>query len=64
MYVLADVRRGGYLTFVDPGVSDLGILDLQCPVLAGRLVDGPEPLVAGVRVPADGQQVNVPVPDP
>lgn len=54
MYILADVRRGGYLAFVDPGVSDLRIFDLQCPVFAGRLVNGTEPLIAGVRVPADG----------
>lgn len=62
--VLADVRRGGYLAFVDSRVPDLRVFDLQRPVLAGRLIDRPEPLVAGVRVPAYGQQVNVPVPDP
>lgn len=64
MNVLADVWRGGYLAFVDSRVSDLGVLDLQSPVFAGRLIDGPEPLVTGVRVTAHGQQVNVPVSDP
>lgn len=64
MNVLADVRRGGYLALVDARVPYLRVLDLQRPVLAGRLIDGPEPLVPGVRVPAYGQQVDVPVPDP
>lgn len=64
MDVLADVRRGRYLAFVDSRVSDLRVLDLERPILAWRLIDGPEPLVTGVCIPADGQQMNVPVPDP
>jgi len=64
MNVLADVRCGGYLAFVDPRVSDLRVLDLERPVFTGWLIDRPEALVTGVRVPADGQQVNVPVSDP
>jgi len=64
MNVLADVWRGGYLAFVDTRVSDLRILDLERPVFAGWLIDRPETLVAGIRVPADGQQVNVTVSNP
>lgn len=64
MNVLANVWRGGYLALVDTWVPDLRILDLQRPVFTGRLIDGPEPLVSGVRVPAHSQQVDVPVPDP
>lgn len=64
MNVLTDVRCGGYLAFVDTRISDLRILDLERPVFAGRLVDRPETLVAGICVPADGQQVDVSVSDP
>lgn len=64
MNILADVRCGRYLAFVDARIPDLWVLDLQRPILAGRLIDGPEPLVSGVRIPTNGQQVDVPVPDP
>jgi len=64
MNVLTDVGRGGYLAFVDTRVSDLRILDLERPVFTGWLIDRPETLVAGISVPADGQQVNVSVSDP
>lgn len=62
--VLANVGRGGYLAFVDSRVPDLRVLDLERPVFTGRLIDRPESLITGVRVPANGQQVDVSVPDP
>lgn len=61
---VAHVRRRRYLAFVDAAVAMLRVLDLQRPVLRVRVVDGPEPLVARVRVPADGEQVDVAVPHP
>lgn len=64
MNVLANVRRGRYLAFVDSRVSDLWVLDLERPVLAGRLVNRPEPLVTGVGVSAHSQQMDVPMSDP
>lgn len=64
MNVLANVRRGRYLAFVDSRVSDLRVLDLERPVLAGWLVNRPEPLVTGVCVSAHSQQMDVSMPDP
>lgn len=64
MNVLANVRRGRYLAFVDSRVSDLRVLDLERPVLAGWLVNRPEPLITGVRISAHGQQMDVSVPYP
>lgn len=62
---MADVRRRTYLAFVDARVPELRIPDHESPIF-GRLlvVDGAKSLVAGVRVPADGQQMDVPVSHP
>lgn len=62
--ILANVGRGGYLTLVDSRVSDLRILYLERPVFTRRLIDRTKSLIAGVRVPANGEQVNVSVSDP
>lgn len=64
MYEVAHVRRGADLTLIDAGVAMLRILDLQRPLVRVRVMDGPEALVARVRVPAHGQQVDVAVPHP
>jgi len=64
MYEVAHVRRGADLTLVDARVAVLRVLDLQRPLVRVRVMDGPEPLVACVRVPADGQQVDIAVPHP
>ena len=64
MYEVAHVRRGADLTLVDAGVAVLRVLDLQRPLVRVRVMDGPEALVARVRVPAHGQQVDVAMPHP
>lgn len=64
MHEVAHVGYGGHLAFVDAGVPVLGILYLQGPVVRLHVVHGPEALVVRVRVPADGQQVDVPVSNP
>lgn len=64
MYEVAHVRRGADLTLVDAGVTVLRVLDLQRPLVRVWVMDGPEALVARVRVPAHGQQVDVAVPHP
>jgi hypothetical protein len=64
MYEVAHVRRGADLTLVDAGVAVLRVLDLQRPLVRVRVMDGPEALVARVRVAAHGQQVDVAVPHP
>lgn len=61
---MTHVRRRGYLTFVITAVPKLRIFDFQCPVVRLRVVDRPESLVVRVRVTADGEQMDVPVPDP
>ena len=61
---MPDGRRGRHLALVDAGVSELGVPDLQRPVLGLWGVGGHEALVGGVRVPADRQQVNVVMSDP
>lgn len=59
-----DGGSGRHLTLVDAGVPQLGVPDLQRPVLGLRGVGGDEALVGGVRVPADCQQVDVMMSDP
>lgn len=61
---VAHVRRRGDLTLVKTAVPKLRILDLQHPVVRVYIVDRLEPLIVRVRVTTDGQQVDVPVPDP
>ena len=61
---LAAVRLGGYLTFVQSGVSGLREFDLQRPVLGRTRLDNAEPLVGRVRVSTDRQDVDVTVSDP
>lgn len=58
------MRSCADLALVDAGVPVLRVLDLEVPVLGALLVDRPEPLVTGVCVPADGQEMDVPVPHP
>lgn len=56
MNKVADVRSRTNLAFVHARVSELRIPDHQSPVFSRLLiVDGAKSLVAGVRVPADGQ---------
>jgi hypothetical protein len=57
-------RRGADLALVHARVPALRVPDLQHPVLQVWRVDGLEALVAGVRVAADGEQMQVSVPDP
>lgn len=61
---VAHVRRRGHLALVHAGVAVLRIFDLQHPVLRVLVMDGLEALVAGVRVPADRQQMDVAMPHP
>lgn len=61
---MPDGRSCAHLTLVHAGVSPLGIPHLERPVLRLRGVDGLKPLVTGVRVPADSEEVDVPVPHP
>lgn len=61
---MTHMRSGADLALVDAGVPVLRVLDLEVPVLRTLQVDRSEPLVAGVRVPADGQEMDVPVPHP
>jgi len=56
--------RGADLALVHARVPALRVPDLQHPVLEVRRVDGLEPLVTRVRVAADGEQMQVSVPDP
>lgn len=58
------VWRRRDLTLVITAVPKLRILDLQRPIVRLRVVDRPESLVVRVRVTADGEQMNVPMPDP
>ena len=64
MHEVAHVRDSGYLAFVDAGVPVLGILYLQHPVVRVGVMYRPEALVVRVRIPADRQQVDVPVSHP
>lgn len=61
---MTHVRRRGYLTLVITAVPKLRIFDFECPVVRLCIVDRPESLVVRVRVTTDGEQMNVPVPDP
>lgn len=64
MHEVAHVGSGGHLALVDAGVPVLRILDLQHPVVRLGHMYRPEALVVRVRVPADRQQVDVPVSHP
>lgn len=57
-------RRGADLALVHARVPALRVPDLQHPVLQVRRVDRLKALVTGVRVAADGEQMQVSVPDP
>lgn len=57
-------RLRGDLALVDAGVALLSPLDVERPVVRLRRVGRLEPLVARVRVPADGEDVQVAVTDP
>lgn len=61
---VASVGLRADLTLVVAGVPLLGPLDLQRPLLVFTVMDRLESLIAGVRVAAHGQDVNVSVPDP
>lgn len=58
------VRRRGDLALVATTIPKLRILDFKRPILALLDVDRLESLVVRVRVLADGEQMDVPVPDP
>lgn len=64
MYEVTHVWRCAYLALIYARVAMLRVLDLQCPVLAVRMVDRAEPLVACIRVPPHRQQVDVPMSHP
>lgn len=61
---MADGRGGADLALVDTSVFLLRVADPETPVFCVRGVDRFKPLVAGVRVPAYSQQVDVPVSHP
>lgn len=61
---MSDGRRRRYLALVDARVLALGVPDPESPVLGVGRVHGLEPLVGGVGVAADGQQVDVPMTHP
>ena len=54
----------GDLALVDALVGERRAPDLEDPVLRAGLVDGREPVLGGVLVHAQGQEVGVPVADP
>ena len=54
----------GDLALVDALVGERRAPDLEDPVLRAGLVDGREPVLGGVLVHAQGQEVGVPVTDP
>ncbi len=56
--------RGGHLALVEPLVPVCDGADAQLPEVRQRDVVGGEALVGRVRVPANGQQVDVAVADP
>jgi len=58
------VRCRGNLALVNPAVSMLRILDLERPVVRVGVVDRSKSLVVRVRVTANREQMDVPVPDP
>ena len=62
-WACSTARHTSCLTYVYT-IYDLHWQDLQEEVLGHHLVDGPEPHVGGVGVPARRQQVGVLVPDP
>jgi hypothetical protein len=64
MYEVTHVWRCADLAFIDTRVAMLRILDLQGPVIAVRMMDRAESLVARVRVSPNRQQVNVPMSHP
>lgn len=61
---MSDRRSRAYLTLVNPGVFPLRIPNPESPFLGVRRVDRLESLIGRVGVPADRQQVNIPVPHP
>lgn len=56
---IAAHRLRGYLALVDPGVSLLGPLDLQGPLVDVPMVGGLETLIRRVGVGAHGEDVQV-----
>lgn len=57
-------RLGGHLTLVVARITNLGVLDLEYPVLGTRGVDDLEALVGSVGVAAHRHDAQVPLSDP
>ena len=61
LYKLASVRLCRYLTFVEAGITDLGELNLQCPILGGPRTDDTKALIGRVSVATYRQDMDVTV---
>lgn len=61
---MTHVRRRGDLALVNTAVSVLRIFDLERPIVRVSVVNRSKSLVVRVRVTANREQMDVPVPDP
>jgi len=62
--MVSNWRGSADLALVQARVPPLRVPHLQRPIICRWLVDGQKPQVTSIGVTTDGQQMNIPMPNP